>query len=370
MTMTLSEAYEALGVNSYSSMDDIRSAYRKLVKETHPDKGGDPNEFIKIRAAYEILCEMHKSPIQDMDMEIPIPPDLQKIIEEIVSEFRMQFEMAERTCNDAFNNFRSRILNYIQTASRGELRKFNKGFVSTWHSLLEDLLGKFNSEMRRLTSKYDNWFDKTLDEFFEEAYKKELKGYKKSPYFYVYAILLLGLTSLISGLVYDLKTFNGWLYAIGTVSLSIPLLPLIWRIHCNLRRKKPEDIMSIVPFQLNKNVDFQASNILKQGRSGTYMAGAAGAGILNLLTEGIGGPILGAAIGLTVGNIIDRIANPTKKIRAQLDQEVNSFIDMAQPEVTQYILESQQNLLNDLAEKIIQNYEDRMKQTVLMLTEG
>jgi hypothetical protein len=34
---------------------DLTRCYRKLAKETHPDRGGDKGDFVKIKEAYECL---------------------------------------------------------------------------------------------------------------------------------------------------------------------------------------------------------------------------------------------------------------------------------------------------------------------------
>lgn len=38
-----------------ASWEDIKSAFRKAVMKHHPDRGGDPAEFRKVYAAYELL---------------------------------------------------------------------------------------------------------------------------------------------------------------------------------------------------------------------------------------------------------------------------------------------------------------------------
>jgi hypothetical protein len=45
--------YEVLGVPASASDEDLRRAYRRLLRETHPDVGGDPQRFIAVQAAWE-----------------------------------------------------------------------------------------------------------------------------------------------------------------------------------------------------------------------------------------------------------------------------------------------------------------------------
>ena len=52
--------YEVLGVPQNATTDDIKKAYRKLAREHHPDKGGDPEKFKKVQEAYEVLSDPEK----------------------------------------------------------------------------------------------------------------------------------------------------------------------------------------------------------------------------------------------------------------------------------------------------------------------
>lgn len=45
--------YDVLGVDPFASPEQIRQAYKNLVKRHHPDIGGDPVEFDRIKKAYE-----------------------------------------------------------------------------------------------------------------------------------------------------------------------------------------------------------------------------------------------------------------------------------------------------------------------------
>jgi hypothetical protein len=45
--------YEVLGVSPAASQDDLRKAYRRLARMTHPDLGGSPETFRRVQLAWE-----------------------------------------------------------------------------------------------------------------------------------------------------------------------------------------------------------------------------------------------------------------------------------------------------------------------------
>jgi hypothetical protein len=51
----VSKEEQVLGLKRSSSQEEIKKAFREKAMETHPDKGGDPAEFRKVREAYEVL---------------------------------------------------------------------------------------------------------------------------------------------------------------------------------------------------------------------------------------------------------------------------------------------------------------------------
>jgi curved DNA-binding protein CbpA len=62
LTMTF---YEDLGVDEEATSEELKKAYRKRASETHPDKGGDEEEFKKVQHAYEILKDPQKREYYD-----------------------------------------------------------------------------------------------------------------------------------------------------------------------------------------------------------------------------------------------------------------------------------------------------------------
>ena len=55
------DPYQILKVHPNAQLEDIKKAYRNLVKIHHPDKGGDSAIMLEINSAWEILKKKHKN---------------------------------------------------------------------------------------------------------------------------------------------------------------------------------------------------------------------------------------------------------------------------------------------------------------------
>jgi DnaJ-class molecular chaperone len=57
----MADPYTTLGISKGASQAEIKKAYRKLAKESHPDSAsGDPEHFKQVSAAYELLKDKDK----------------------------------------------------------------------------------------------------------------------------------------------------------------------------------------------------------------------------------------------------------------------------------------------------------------------
>ena len=52
--------YKELEVKENATLGEIKSSYRRLVKQHHPDAGGEKNRFLAIQDAWETLNDPFK----------------------------------------------------------------------------------------------------------------------------------------------------------------------------------------------------------------------------------------------------------------------------------------------------------------------
>ena len=74
----MQDYYQALGVSSHASQDEIRSAYRKLVVKYHPDRNPAPEAAKRIREinlAYDVLGDVDKRRKYDLSRTMSRNPE-------------------------------------------------------------------------------------------------------------------------------------------------------------------------------------------------------------------------------------------------------------------------------------------------------
>jgi curved DNA-binding protein CbpA len=87
----LTDPYQILGVVAGASDEQIKAAYRQRAKGMHPDAGGDPDAFMRMQRACDLLLDPLRRKVFDAtgyDPEFADPTDLQGalIIETLVND--------------------------------------------------------------------------------------------------------------------------------------------------------------------------------------------------------------------------------------------------------------------------------------------
>lgn len=83
---TMLKLYEILGLSKDASPDEIKKAYRTLVKEHHPDRGGNEENFREIQEAYDTLSDPEAREAYDTTGEVAKPLDITTEATELIKE--------------------------------------------------------------------------------------------------------------------------------------------------------------------------------------------------------------------------------------------------------------------------------------------
>ncbi len=369
LPVTLSEAYQILGLPRDATAVQVKAAYRRLVAEAHPDRGGQAADFIRIRAAYEILSAFLEPGLPEDD--IPVPPGLREVIDGIVRDFREQQRWAEAQTLAQLAGFEKYMASHIQTAARGELRQFSATFGASWDALIGALFSKCNSRCDEVLQRYEAWYTENTQAFFDSLYRKELYRFAFHPRFWVVFVVLGAIAGALTGAVGWEGPWRRWV-SLGMILLAAGVSFLVYRWSTRRRRKLREKVepLSVTVFEIDKNARFPTEATLQQGRRTTGALGMAGMFLGSAASGGFAVPVVGAVAGAALGGALDRLVNPTGQMRKSMQADLRRFMAAAGPQVTEYVREAHARLLADVRGQIVGDYQERVKETVKLLTDG
>lgn len=366
--MTIEEAYQILGLQFGASHEEVRAAYRRRARETHPDAGGSAQEFIRVQAAYEILCKFQGMPKEGYD--IPIPQELRKIIDQLMDEYLAEIARQRENCRAYMFNLRDELIWKVNVAPREKLAKFNQYFRQKWNSTIRELCRSVNSSCNQVIEKYENWFDDSMKDVHKQIQIDRFNHFIRSRKYFILSALPFLLGIVLAIMLHDKN--GGWFmltgFIVGILSAGIMALNSYMGRFSKPRRVETLDI---APFIAGRN-DFvsYSSEVIREDIRAGRVAGVAGFILGDILTRGMAGPIIGGLIGWGAVDVASRIVNPTAKIKAEIISELDKFILQVTPELEQYITQAQQGVYNDLREKIIRNYKSRVQKMATMIADS
>ena len=383
--MTLREAYDVLGLPPEATAAQAKAAYRRLVAEAHPDRGGRTSDFIRIRAAYEILSAFlgerrpEGGPAGERDGscgglwddEIPVPPGLRDVIDAIVNDFREQQRWAETETLTHLDRFERNMRDHVRTASRSELRQFSTTFANGWAAVVRALFSTCNMRCDDIVQRYESWYTGDTQAFFDGLYRRELLRFPLRRRFWEVFVILGALAGALSVVVGWEGPWRRW------VSVAMILVAAIvafgvhwWTARRQRRTRQKREPLDVVVFEMDERTRFPTETALRRGRLTTAALGLAGAFVGGAASGGFAIPVVGAMAGAALGGAFDRFLNPTEQMRKNMEHDLGRFMALARTQVTAYVLEAHAELLDQVRGQIVDDYRDRVQETVKLLTAG
>jgi DnaJ domain len=385
--VTLKEARAALGLAGRVTEADVRRAYRERVVDVHPDHGGNPADFIRVRAAYEILLDNMDAPFE-AEEELTVPADLQAIIDRLVADFRKQTQDATQRANQAIDNLQTRALRKLGDSTRHDLTMFDDYFRNEWNATISRVFGAINADCERVMGRYSQWVCSAS----EEALKKD-KDSRDARTRMTRRAVGGGLIAVLAVVVAMIlaRSANGvdmreleirlavagflFLCALYFLSLAVP------RDANGPRRmdNTPKPIQE-TGLRIGTEHDFKADNRIHEHDRHEGLVDAAvllGAGTTWVASGGILGPLAtGVAVGwggrilTSIPDGVNRILRPTGGIKKALETEVREFIELNRASVVAAIVEGNERVANGLERRVTDHYQQQMRATILMLRSG
>jgi curved DNA-binding protein CbpA len=111
----MTNPYDTLGVKPEATTDDIKKAFRKKAKKSHPDKGGNPQEFREASNAYALLVNPARRKHFDDTGKTDDPDDTQR---KIVGDLSALFVQAVDSLNPKYDDIVSAVRSCIEDSRK------------------------------------------------------------------------------------------------------------------------------------------------------------------------------------------------------------------------------------------------------------
>ncbi len=150
--------YKILGVSSSANSEEIKAAYRQLVKQHHPDTGGDKQTILSLNAAWEILGDKEKRLAYDKK---------NNAIDSLSKESK------KRGIRNAQASYAAKRAKRRSVAEDNALLKWLHEVYSPIDLLLDQVMHPFSAELKALSGDpYDDELMQNFCSYLENSQKK------------------------------------------------------------------------------------------------------------------------------------------------------------------------------------------------------
>jgi len=367
--MTVEEARRTLKVSPSASMDDIRSAYKRLARTYHPDNvhTGDANTFVLVAAAYFVL----------RSNDVGIDTDDQREDYEYVLNLRQQlksyFDDAVKEFSERLNQIEARATRYVTDAvdsvsSFGDLRTVVDKQISSY---LTDAVAEIRAHLRLLDAKMRRSEDDFVFKAFEEMYAERRRYWLLSLYKNPVTVLeVVGLSFLFllrhhaelqlafpnAARAATLWWVPGLVVAVGIVAIGVQYTIL------NPKRQfvPPSLSTASIHHLLSKHVSEQiGSGRGELALGGSFILGAIGTLVL---------PGIGTLIGAALGALFGLFGSDLYETKVKVKGTILSQLDIGLRQIRDQVALWASSFANDLELAVLRSFGSNVRKVAGLLT--
>jgi curved DNA-binding protein CbpA len=155
--MTRIEAKKLLELADHFSLDELKTAFRKMAMKTHPDKGGSVQAFFKVQAAYQTLLEQGSGWTEEIWEESP--EELKARLEDIA----VAFDAVLIKFYDRLNLKTQELYGFLKISmdkfdSVSKIKNEWDGIVSNgWNDFAQSIHAGLLEDISEIAKNFDEW---------------------------------------------------------------------------------------------------------------------------------------------------------------------------------------------------------------------
>jgi hypothetical protein len=367
--MTAEEARRTLKVSPDASMDDIRSAYKRLARTYHPDniRTGDGNTFVLVAAAYFVLRSNDvgidtDDQREDYEYVLNLRQQLKSYFDDAVTEFSTRLhqseERAKRYVTDAVNG----------ASSFDDLRTVVDKQISSY---LTDTIAEIRAHLRLLDAKLRRSKDDFVFKVFEEMYAERRRYWLLSLYKNPVTVLeVVGLSFLFLlrhhaelqlAFPHAAKAAMLWWVPVLVAGAGIVAIGVQYTLLNPKRQFVPPSLSTgSIHHLLSKHVSEQiGSGRGELALGGSFIFGALG----TLILPGIG-TLIGAALGALVG----LFGNDLYETKIKVKDTILSQLDIGLQQIRDQVRLWATSFANDLELAVLRSFGSNVRKVAGLLS--
>jgi curved DNA-binding protein CbpA len=366
LLMTRQEACKILGLAVSFSASDLKSAFRQAALKTHPDKGGNTLEFLKVHAAYERL--MNDGSFADSEEFKETPEELRIRLVEIARAFEFIDSAFRERYPTKVEHFAADLRQRMTDMDSKDalLKHWPNEVDAAWGTFTTQMGEWLKSQTEQVAVDFNQWLTTVWAEHLNEAKNRHVENKWSSSAFWIPATIIGLFFSVLGFMLCSAYSYPFW-FSFFLLPFSLPLADYFYQQESENRSKAKISIPQLNDDNLLMDANlfkFPLKNILLSDEA-AYRVGFNGAWMGWM----IGGP-WGAVLGGIAGGLIGwfkglRLEKLKEMVFTESCGQLDPLVDGAEKEWHLRL----KHLKEEYLQRAQENYKEAARRTIKLLAE-